>query len=297
MRLFRSHLDLSEGLAVSGVKLPTESWLEGINEMLATEGLIPERRPSEAFRRWCIESQQSLAFGAEATKVIAEWFSRNTTYGLHIRQPFGRAAFYWDMAFVEVVMPLVYGRPQIFPLKQFRNVPPYLVQRLASSPDSLEAYLQHFSNAYGVFVMEENIRRLDETKPSAVGQFVMAASRQLSSATAALLSSPPSAKALEDSRLAVEIAIKAVLILKLGHTDATLQKQFSHRLVPLRTELLKVKPDPGFTEAELAIYPEVSARYGDLSNDRANLWKGYELALRVVAMSLEIIESELLATQ
>ncbi|QKL01298.1 hypothetical protein GEV39_07695 [Pseudomonas sp. NY5710] len=282
---------------MSGIKLPTESWLEGINETLAKEGLIPERRPIEAFRRWCIDSQQSLAFGAEATKVIGEWFSRNTTYGLHVRQPFGRAAFYWDMAFVEVVMPVVYGRPQISPLEQFRNVPTYLVQRLASSPESLEAYEQHFSNAYGVFVMEENIRRLDEANPSAVCQFVVAASRQLTSATAALLSSPPSAKALEDARLAVEISIKAVLVLMLGHTDATLQKRFSHRLVPLRTELLKVKPDPGFTEAELAIYPEVSARYGDLPDDRVNLWKGYELALRVVAMSFEIIQSELLARQ
>ncbi|BBU46490.1 hypothetical protein PPTS312_44050 [Pseudomonas putida] len=282
---------------MSGIKLPTESWLEGVNETLAKEGLIPERRPIEAFRRWCIESQQSLAFGAEATKVIGEWFSRNTTYGLHVRQPFGRAAFYWDMAFVEVVMPVVYGRPHISPLEQFRNVPPYLVQRLVSSSESLEAYEQHFSNAYGVFVMEENIRRLEEASPSAVGQFVLAASRQLTSATAALLSSPPSAKALEDSRLAVEISIKAVLVLMLGHTDATLQKQFSHRLVPLRTELLKVTPDPGFTEAELAIYPEVSARYGDLPDDRANLWKGYELALRVVAMSFEIIQSELLARQ
>lgn len=86
--------------------------------------------------------------------------------------------------------------------------------------------------------MEENIGCLDEANPTAAGQFVIAASRQLSSATAALLSSPPSAKALEDSRLAVEIAIKAVLVLTLGHTDATLQKQFGHRLVPLRTELL-----------------------------------------------------------
>ncbi|GLH45896.1 hypothetical protein RS3R6_30700 [Pseudomonas atacamensis] len=60
---------------------------------------------------------------------------------------------------------------------------------------------------------------------------------------------------------------------------------------------MKVTLNPGFTEAELAIYPEVSARYGDLPNDRANLWKGYELALRVVAMSFELIESELLARQ
>lgn len=283
---------------MSGIKLPTESWLEGINETLAKEGLIPERRPIEAFRRWCIESRQSLAFGAEATKVIGEWFSRNTAYGLHVRQPFGRAAFYWDMAFLEVAMPLVYGSPQIFPLKQFRNVPPYLVQRLASSPDSIESYLQHFSNAYGVFVMEENIRRLDEANPSAVGQFVIAASRQLSSATAALLSSPPSAKALEDSRMAVEISIKAVLILTLGHTDETLRKKpFSHSLVPLRTELLRVKADPGFTEAELHIYPDISARYGDISSDRENLWKGYELAVRVVATTFDIIENELLSRQ
>ena len=52
---------------MSGIKLPTESWLEGINETLAKEGLIPERRPIEVFRRWCIESQQSLAFGADST--------------------------------------------------------------------------------------------------------------------------------------------------------------------------------------------------------------------------------------
>lgn len=83
---------------MSGVTLPSESWLEAINEVLASEGLIPERRPSEAFRRWCVESQQSLAFGSEATRVIGEWFSANTAYGLHVRQPFGRAAFYWDMS-------------------------------------------------------------------------------------------------------------------------------------------------------------------------------------------------------
>lgn len=95
------------------------------------------------------------------------------------------------MAFVEVAMPLVFGTAQIFPLKQFRNLPAYLVQRLASSSESLEAYLQHFDNAYGVFVLEENLRRLDDANPSAVGQFVIEACRQLSSANAALLSSPP----------------------------------------------------------------------------------------------------------
>lgn len=283
---------------MSGERLPTEAWLEAINETLAKEGLLPERRPWEAFRRWCIEFQQSLSIGGDVTKVIGEWFSKNTTYGHHVRQPFGRAAYYLDMAFVEIAMPLAYGSPAIFPLKQLRNVPVHLVQRLADSPVELESYMQHFGRAYGVFVMEENIRHLDEANPSAVGQFVIAASRQLSSATAALLSSPPSAKALEDSRMAVEISLKAVLVLTLGHTEETLRKKpFSHSLVPLRTELLKVKPDPGFTEAELAIYPDVSARYGDLPGDRANLWKGYELAVRVVAMTFEIIEQELLSRQ
>lgn len=38
----------------------------------------------------------------------------------------------------------------------------------------------------------------------------------------------------------------------------------------------------------------VTLQVGDLPNDRANLWKGYELALRVFAMSFELIESELL---
>ena len=117
-------------------EVPNAEWLEAINDVLSAEGLIPERRPMEAFRRWCMETGQSLGFGGEATRVIAEWFSRNTAYGLHVRQPFGRAAFYWDTAFVEVAMPLVFGSPHIFPLKQFRNVPAYLVQRLAGSPES-----------------------------------------------------------------------------------------------------------------------------------------------------------------
>ncbi|CAH0291948.1 hypothetical protein SRABI70_04078 [Pseudomonas sp. Bi70] len=282
---------------MSEIRLPTDAWLEAINDTLAKEGVLPEHRPMQAFTRWCVESQQSLAFGAEATRVIVAWFSKHTAYGLHLNQPFGKTAFYWDMGFLEVAMPIVFGTVDINPLMQFRKVSPQLIERLAKSPGTADTYVEHFQNAYGIFVMDENIRRLDEANPSAVGQFVIAASRQLSSATAALLSSPPSAKALEDSRLAVEISIKAVLILKLGHTDATLQKQFSHRLVALRNELLKVKPVPGFTEAELAIYPEVSARYGDLPDDREKLWKGYELAVRVAAMSFDIIETELLARQ
>jgi len=279
------------------MRLPSEEWLEAINETLSGEGVIPERRPIEAWRRWSIESQQSATFGGEASRAIGEWFSRNTAYGLNTHQPFGRSAFYWDMAFVEIGMPLVFGRPQILPLKQIRNVPERLVERLAASGKTLHAYLDHFNNAYGIFVMEENIRRLDEASPTPAGQFVLAASRQLSSATAVLLTAPPSAKALEDSRLAVEISIKAALILKLGHTDISLQKQFGHRLVPLRNELLKVLPDPGFTEAELKIYPEVAARYGDLPRDRENLWKGYALATRIVATTFEIVQNELLARQ
>lgn len=70
---------------MSGIKLPTESWLEAISEALAKEGLIPERRLLEAFRRWCMEFQQSLAFGGEASEVIGEWFSRNTAYSVHVR--------------------------------------------------------------------------------------------------------------------------------------------------------------------------------------------------------------------
>jgi len=164
---------------------------------------------------------------------------------------------------------------------------------LARSSSSDE-YIGHFEKAYGIFVMEENIRRINEDGLSPAVQFVIAASRHLASATAALLGSPPSPKALEDSRLAVEIAIKAVLILKFGYTDSMLQKQFRHGLGLLRDELLKVKPDLDFTEADLAVYPEISARYGDIAEDRDRLWKGYALAVSIVATGFEIIQDEML---
>lgn len=274
-------------------QLPSDEWLEQANATLAGQGEIPKRRPLKALGMWAMETQQSLALGSSAHTHITAWFERSTSYDRDARQPAGRSAFFWDLTFFAVRMPIPFGSPEFDPFSLFEKTPNDVVIRIKGAEQSRKEFLDHFMNAFGVFLSRLDLSSYFDLNPSLTGQLMAAAYQHLSSATSILLDATPNSKALQDARMAVEIALKAVLTSKLGHTDATLKKEFGHRLDKLHATLTTVVPDPGFTLAELNVFPDIHARYSDNPASPATLWEGYALANRILAIAFAVIGDEI----
>lgn len=278
-----------------GLVLPSERWLANTNEKLAKEGMVPSRRPMEAYRRWCMESQQHIGFGGEATRVISEWFSKNTQYGKEVQKPFRRSAYFYDVSFWEVSLPLAYGTVQINPLKQLRGMPAYLVDRLAKDPVAGDEYFEHFDSTYNFFVEIEHLEMLKREGEQRLYQdFLVAADRHLLSATALLLDG--NTKAIEDCRHVLELSLKAVLNAFKGIEEAQFKRNpFNHGLpstFQAAAECVAPAVMP-ITVYDLSLFPGIEVRYKATRFSPQELWQGFMLSQRLATFCLEQVLNHL----
>lgn len=270
-------------------RLPSEQWLEDTNEKLAGAGMLPARRPMEAYRLWCLESNQSMGFGAEATRVIGEWFAKNTQYGMHVRQPVRRSACFFDVSFWEVSLPLVYGSVHIEPLDQIRRMPSAVRQRLARDAVALEEYSKHFAAAYDFFVSIENLEMIERHDGQLLYRDLLAAAdRHLLSATSLLLVG--NIKAIEDCRHVVELSLKAVLNALLGVDENQLkQKPYSHGLPSTFAAVADcVTPTKmPISVSDLSLFPSIEARYRVTNFTVDQLWQAFRLSQQLATFCIE----------
>lgn len=269
--------------------LPTENWLAETNEQLSREEMAPARRPMEAYRRWCIESQQHIGFGGEVTRVIADWFSKNTQYGIAVKKPFRRSVYFYDVSFWDVPLPLVFGTVLIDPLKQLQMMPASLVERLAKDPEASNEYFEHFASAYNFFVGIEQLEMLKrEGEPPLYQELLAAADRHLLSATALLLDG--NAKAIEDCRHVVELSLKAVLNAFKGIKEAQFKrKRFNHGLpstFEAAVECIAPLVMP-ISAADLDLFPSIEVRYQATNFSRQSLWRAFMLSQTLATFCLE----------
>lgn len=269
--------------------LPAENWLTETNEQLSREGMVPARRPMEAYRRWCIESQQHIGFGGEATRIIADWFSKNTQYGIAVQKPFRRSVYFYDISFWEVSLPLVYGNVQIDPLKQLPRMPASVIERLAKDSVACDEYFGHFASAYNFSVGIEQLEMLKRKgKQPLYQEFLAAADRHLLSATALLLDE--NAKAIEDCRHVVELSLKAVLNAFKGIKEAQFKRTpFNHGLpstLEAAAECVAPTAMP-ISVADLDLLPGIEVRYQSTNFSPKTLWQAFMLSQELATFCLE----------
>ena len=110
------------------------------------------------------------------------------------------------------------------------------------------------------------------------------ADRELRTAVAQLLEHHPNSKASMSSRMAVEIYLKAFLVLKAGFPE-TQVKALNHRLgdilekceeVATGHDILKIKN-------ELTVFPAIHDRYTGKELPSTTLWQAYGIAQYVAA--------------
>lgn len=269
-------------------RFPSEEWLQKFNQKMVTEGILPDKRQYQAFRAWCFESGQSMSFGGEISRFISTWFATNTLSASAIGKSPSKTIFYHDMTFIELTIPLVFGETEFAPVDMIRHVPDAVIQQIIKDEAVQNDLVAHYEKAYNCFVA---CASTGKPKPEMEWQFVCAAYKHLTAATAQLVESPPNPKAMQDCRFAAEIALKAVLIKRLNTPEKTLKNELSHHFMKILDYATRHQIELPVTLDDLAIYPDVSARYDVQNLDRKALWRGYSVALTCLNFAVGVIQN------
>jgi hypothetical protein len=100
-----------------------------------------------------------------------------------------------------------------------------------------------------------------------------------------LLMPLPSPKAMQASRFASEIFLKAFLAAKDALTEEIAKKSYGHRLDLLAKRCRDVAPSSDFDQVlgQAGLFPPVEERYQNTDWKAADLWSGYRTALLTAA--------------
>lgn len=270
-------------------RMPSEEWLQQFNKKMVAEGILPEKRQYQAFKAWCLESGQSMSFGGEISRFISTWFATNTLSASAIGRSPAKTIFYHDMSFIELIIPLVFGDMEFAPVDMIRRIPDAVIKQIIEDEVVQNDLVVHYEKAYNCFMA---CASTGKPKPEMEWQFACAAYKHLTAATAQLLESPPNPKAMQDCRFTAEIALKAVLIKRLGTSEKTLKFELSHHFKKLLDYAAQHQVELPLTLDDLAIYPDVSARYDVQNLDRKALWRGYSMALTCLDFAVEAIQDK-----
>lgn len=270
-------------------RIPSEEWLHQFNQKMIAEGVLPEKRQYQAFKSWCLESGQSMSFGGEITRFISNWFATNTLSASAIGRSPSKTIFYHDMSFIELTIPLVFGEMEFAPVDMIRHVPAAVIKQIVEDEAVQHDLFVHYEKAYNCFVA---CASTGKPKTEIEWKLAVSAYKHLNAATAQLLESPPNPKAMHDCRFAAEIALKAVLINKLGTPEKTLKIDLGHHFNKILAYAAQNHVELPVTLDDLAIYPDVSARYDVQSLDRRTLWSGYALAFTCLNFAIATLQEQ-----
>lgn len=270
-------------------RMPSEEWLHQFNQKMIAEGVLPEKRQYQAFKSWCLESGQSMSFGGEISRFISNWFATNTLSASAIGRSPSKTIFYHDMSFIELIIPLVCGEMEFAPVDMIRHVPDAVIKQIIENEAVQNDLFEHYQKAYNCFMA---CASTGKPKPENEWKLAVSAYKHLNAATAQLLESPPNPKAMQDCRFAAEIALKAVLMKQLGTPEKILKFDLGHHFNKILAYAAKNQIELPVTLDELAIYPDVSARYDVQILERKVLWSGYSIAITCLDYAVSSIQDQ-----
>ena len=118
-----------------------EEWLARVNSDQRSEGVHPDRRAFDAIARWSKEHGASVSLSSPLASQIFDWYAKHTRPGSQAAKPQFIGAFYFDVSFWPVVIPVIYGTARLDPLRSLVTMPHSVVADLRSS----EAWTNYLS--------------------------------------------------------------------------------------------------------------------------------------------------------
>lgn len=262
----------------------TEEWLNGINAEFSKKNIPHIQRPFEALSKYCIEFGCSIALDSEVGNRIFEWFKKNTRADAHNIGAIFSSTYFYDGEFWSLDIPVFYGTVELNPYDSLANMPSPIVQKLANDPEKSLEYARHWADCFDFGLGFDEISKTEGL--NAFGKDLISAGyEELSSAASLLRKARPNPRAVMDSRMAIEMFLKAYAALNGLLTEKEAMK-ISHHLDLGLDKMIKISGLKYLDSirAGLSIYPSVSDRYKAQTMSKPDLWKAFQLAQMVGAM-------------
>ena len=255
-----------------------DAWLIEFNERMAKTDVAHIGRPIRALCEWAKETGYSIEFHSAEAQAVFQWFYAHSPAGYHDVLPSFVGALYYDAAFWRVEIPMCYGRNLIDRRKAVSSMPESVWVAMRKIQRDFAMFIELFADcadyAYGI----AEIRVRDDG--SDWWKFLISADKELRSTTQLLCVPRPNGKAIESSRMATEMALKAMLCRCLGLTAEAVRAKYNHDLSRLMKAALELPEASDFRPLRdlVDVFPSVGARYKALEYPSVQLWTTYQVA-------------------
>jgi HEPN domain-containing protein len=262
------------------MRKPTEEWLRAINARFQREDIDPRGRPFRALEAFLDEFNiEGVIFPSEIADTIFNWFYR--TYGEERYQtgPLFRGVHYMDSIYWPIYIPVAFGTCEINALECLELMPAEFRKRIETENEERWKYMLVWADCLDYAYGYDDIDRVSKYQGLAL-EFIQSGNKELQAAIDLLLQRRPNSKAIENCRMAVEIFLKAILIIKAGWDEKRLIKSIGHDLKQAAEEVLTITNRPEIQELKdgYAFFPQIDVRYQSKEWNNMDLWRGYLLA-------------------
>jgi hypothetical protein len=266
--------------------IPSQDWLKALNFEFRTQNISVRQRPFLAIDRYCRDfNVPTLALDSQPAEAISEWFFANTREEAHHVGNLFRGVFYYDTCFWPVdIFIAAGGYSALDTFASLKTMSASIKAEMSGSSDVMKSYVLSWSNCvdygYGFDDMQKEL-----TANSYAHSLLENADRELRASISQMLECPPNTKAAMSCRMAVEIFLKAFLVLKAGLSEAQIIAH-SHNLNKLLASVRTIEPNSELLsiEASLSIFPEIQDRYTGNELSAVTLWESYCIALHIGAV-------------
>jgi hypothetical protein len=186
---------------------------------------------------------------------------------------------YYDSCFWPIFIPVVFGTVKLDAAKSLRTMPDPIKSRLMKDRQEFMQYIAVWVDCLDYGFGIEGL--CDGKNTSAFGQELFASGNQQLNATVTLLHEEnPNPKAMESSRMATEMFLKAFLASKAGLTDEEARHKIGHNLEKALNMCLAVDKNSELQviRSGLSLFPEIADRYKGTDKTPIELWHGYGIA-------------------
>jgi hypothetical protein len=258
-------------------------WLEAFNQRMGQEGVPHLGRPLRAWLEWCQETGESVGIDDPKAKQIFGWFEAHSPEESLNAPSVFTGAFYFDAYFWPVDIQILYGTQKLEGRNALLSMPASTMEKLFRSADDLDNFKALWADCldYGY-----GLRGLHLGHATDFWQrLVQSGDSKLRSAVEDLCKPIPGPNAMQSSREACEMFLKAFLARNDGLIEDEARKKYGHDLSKSLDRIIAITPNQIFTEARkrLNSFPAVEDRYKGKTYSGSDLWSVYKVAQTVAA--------------
>jgi hypothetical protein len=246
-----------------------ESWLESKNLLYQKQEMPAINRPFTALGDYSKEFNQTVLLRSTLADQVFDWFYARSDPKAHLIGTLFTGAFYFDVHFWPLSIPLGYGQFAVEPIKCLQSMPDALKDRVKQDQLELDLYFAEcLDYAYGLDALLK-----DGMLTSKACNLMKSAHAELVGAISQLTVPKPNTKAILGLRMACEIFMKAVLVQEKSLNEDEL-KRLGHKISQLAKACFALVPAKVFHDLSIGdiVFPDIALRYDSTSYKLTEVW-------------------------